>query len=171
MIGSNEYSPQLSPPRTFFCCWDWCRLTFSTVDELASHVRHNHIWKLQPMSKHEITRMRRRNAEESQSMSDSGSSVPVCHHEGAPPNHFPALKTYSFSNNLCWCYSFMHRLLTLNVYRFCQSRLISLSLVGSITSTYATGPEHRPTDASYYSSFHISFPIGTSIILARNSRG
>ncbi|KAJ8592530.1 hypothetical protein M405DRAFT_812511 [Rhizopogon salebrosus TDB-379] len=83
MISSNESSPQLSPPRTFFCYWDWCRLIFSTVDELASHVRHNHIWKLQPMHKHEITRMRRQNAEEAQSMSGSlGSSVPVCHHEG-----------------------------------------------------------------------------------------
>lgn len=78
MIQSDSSHPQLSPPRTFFCCWDWCRLTFSTVDELASHVRHDHIWELQPMSKKEIVRMRKKEAAEAQSMTESsGSSVPV----------------------------------------------------------------------------------------------
>ncbi|KAG2156214.1 hypothetical protein DEU56DRAFT_975818 [Suillus clintonianus] len=81
MIQSDSSHPQPSPPRIFFCCWDWCRLTFSTVDELASHVRHNHIWKLQPMSKKEIVLMRKQDADEARSMSEpSGSSVPV---------HFP----------------------------------------------------------------------------------
>ncbi|KAG2056273.1 hypothetical protein BDR06DRAFT_952749 [Suillus hirtellus] len=78
MIQSDSLHPQPSPPRTFFCCWDWCRLTFSTVDELASHVRHDHIWQLQPMSKKEIVRMRKQDAAEAQSMTESsGSSVPV----------------------------------------------------------------------------------------------
>lgn len=77
MIQSDS-SPQPSPPRTFFCCWDWCRLTFSTVEELASHVRHDHIWELQPMSKKEIVRMRQQDAAEAQSMTESsGSSVPL----------------------------------------------------------------------------------------------
>ncbi|KAG1840098.1 hypothetical protein DFJ58DRAFT_96062 [Suillus subalutaceus] len=77
MIQSDSSHLQPSPPRTFFCCWDWCRLTFSTVDELASHVRHDHIWELQPMSKKEIMRMRKQEAVEAQSMTESGSSVPV----------------------------------------------------------------------------------------------
>ncbi|KAG1755527.1 hypothetical protein EDB19DRAFT_1661825 [Suillus lakei] len=78
MIESDLSHPQPSPPRTFFCCWDWCRLTFSTVDELASHVRQNHIWKLQPMSKKEIVRMRKQDAAEAQSMTESsGSSMPM----------------------------------------------------------------------------------------------
>ncbi|KAG2154948.1 uncharacterized protein EDB93DRAFT_125496 [Suillus bovinus] len=78
MIQSDSFHPQPSPPRTFFCCWDWCRLTFSTVDELASHVRHDHIWQLQPMSKKEIVRMRKQDAADAQSMSEtSGSSLPV----------------------------------------------------------------------------------------------
>ncbi|KAG1752630.1 uncharacterized protein EDB91DRAFT_1077971 [Suillus paluster] len=84
MIHSNSsVHPQPSPPRSFFCCWDWCRLTFPTVDELASHVRHNHISKLQPMSKKEIMLMRKQDAEEAQSISvSSGSSVPVHHSNG-----------------------------------------------------------------------------------------
>lgn len=78
MIQSDLSLPQPSPPRIFFCCWDWCRLTFSTVDELASHVRHDHIWGLQPMSKKEIVRMRKQDAVEAQSMTESsGSSLPV----------------------------------------------------------------------------------------------
>jgi len=99
MIYSNEsHHPQPSPPRLFFCYWDWCRLTFSTVDELTSHVRYDHIWKLQPMSKREIMLMRREDAKAAQSMSDSfSSSVLVHHHEGASPNNSPTLKMYLFS--------------------------------------------------------------------------
>ncbi|KAG2349067.1 hypothetical protein BDR05DRAFT_1055971 [Suillus weaverae] len=78
MIQSDSSHPQPSPPRIFFCCWDWCRLTFSTIDELASHVRHDHIRELQPMNKKEIVRMRKQDAAEAQSMTESsGSSVPV----------------------------------------------------------------------------------------------
>ncbi|KAG0709793.1 hypothetical protein DFH29DRAFT_14691 [Suillus ampliporus] len=84
MINSSTSDyPQPSPPRTFFCYWDWCRLTFPTVDELASHVRHNHIWKLEPMSKKDIMLMRKQDAEEAQSISaSSDSSLPVHNYNG-----------------------------------------------------------------------------------------
>jgi len=95
MVYSNESRP--SPPRTFFCYWDWCRLTFTAVDDLASHVRHDHIRTLQPMNKQEIMRMRKWDAEEAQSMLDSsGHSVLVSHHKGASPHNLPVLKLYIF---------------------------------------------------------------------------
>ncbi|KAH7887604.1 hypothetical protein F5I97DRAFT_1926040 [Phlebopus sp. FC_14] len=41
------------------CQWDWCRLTFSTVDDLQLHVKHVHVWPMKPMRKSQIALLRR----------------------------------------------------------------------------------------------------------------
>ncbi|KAH7889954.1 hypothetical protein F5I97DRAFT_1924464 [Phlebopus sp. FC_14] len=54
------------------CQWDWCRLTFSNLDDLQLHVKHDHVWPMKPMRKSQIALLRRIDAiDGSQNSSDS----------------------------------------------------------------------------------------------------
>ncbi|KAG9317469.1 hypothetical protein JVU11DRAFT_1671 [Chiua virens] len=61
----------MSTSSVIACRWDWCRSTFSSIDALETHVKHDHIWPMKPMSKAEITLMRRLDLQSLHSSLDS----------------------------------------------------------------------------------------------------
>ncbi|KAF9247359.1 hypothetical protein BU15DRAFT_70172 [Melanogaster broomeanus] len=71
-----NHIPIASTSSILSCRWDWCRLTFSNLDALESHVKHDHIWPMQPMRKADIALMRRLDLQSLHSSANTDSTSP-----------------------------------------------------------------------------------------------
>ncbi|KIJ70116.1 hypothetical protein HYDPIDRAFT_104787 [Hydnomerulius pinastri MD-312] len=58
-----SHIPVASTSTTISCQWDWCRLTFSSLDALETHVKHDHVWPMKPMRRTDIALMKRLDAQ------------------------------------------------------------------------------------------------------------
>ncbi|KAH7914405.1 hypothetical protein BJ138DRAFT_400246 [Hygrophoropsis aurantiaca] len=97
-MNTNQPCPSTSPvlypaapslPRTQYCHWEWCRMTFVTHDQLVDHVVHDHVRNSKPTRKRDIALMRKLDAESIRSTGQTDSDLSLAGPRSSSQQHSP----------------------------------------------------------------------------------